>query len=293
VQDLRRALIDVLAYLEAQVDFDEEYIPPQDISSPLAEAQDRLEELLEGADQGIIYRQGVRTAIIGRPNVGKSSLLNALLGTGRAIVTPIPGTTRDTLEETINLRGIPVVLVDTAGIADTDDLVESLGVERSRQALEGADLVLLVADGSEPWRDADDEIAGLVRGKPAILVTNKADLSLIVEPRGLPAEIPQVVVSALTGEGMRDLQEAMFETITSGRVVSSEQALVANPRHRDILRWAAEHLAAARESERQGMPADFICIDLTAAVNALGEITGETASEDLLEAIFSNFCLGK
>jgi tRNA modification GTPase len=287
-------LMDVLAYLEATIDFEEDEIPFQDIEPPLREVIERLEKLLVNADQGIIYRQGVRTAIVGRPNVGKSSLLNALLRTSRAIVTPIPGTTRDTLEETINLKGIPLVLVDTAGItAETDDAIEKLGIERSRAALAQADLALLVIDGSEPLQSADSEIADLVGDKPAIVVINKVDLAQKAKPDGLLPQADRVSISALTGQGLGKLEETIVETVFSGRVVTTDEPLVSSPRHKELLSRALDHLKAAQGAHNEGMAADFVAIDLTAAVDALGEITGETATEDLLETIFSKFCIGK
>ncbi|MFQ6057254.1 MAG: tRNA uridine-5-carboxymethylaminomethyl(34) synthesis GTPase MnmE [Anaerolineae bacterium] len=293
VQAVRAQLVDVLAYLEATIDFPEDEVPPQDIAPALGRARARIEGLLAHADQGIIYRQGIRAAIVGRPNVGKSTLLNALLRTERAIVTPLPGTTRDTLEETMNLRGVPLVLVDTAGIAATEDLVERLGVERSREALRRADLALLVVDGSEPLTEADREIAGLVGQRSAILVINKTDLPQALTSLDLLPDAPRVRISALTGEGLETLEEAMVEAVFSGRVVASDEPLVSNPRHKVLLQRALEHVASAQEAHGRGLPADFIAIDLTAAVNALGEITGETVSGDLLEAIFSHFCVGK
>jgi len=253
VREVRSKLVETLAYLEASIDFPEDEIPNHDPTANLSTAIEHLERLLAQADQGIIYRQGVRTAIVGRPNVGKSSLLNALLRTSRAIVTPIPGTTRDTLEETINLHGIPLCLIDTAGIRKGRDPIEQLGVERSRRALERADLVLMMVDGSEP----------LAR------------------------------ISALTGEGLPLLEEAIADLIFGGQVVTSDLPLVSSPRHQEILNRALAHLCDALHAHENGMPADFVTIDLTAAINALGEITGETASDDLLEAIFSNFCIGK
>jgi len=293
IRDVRAALVDVLAYLEATIDFSEDEIPEQDIRTPLEEARRRIEDLLSSADEGIIYRQGIRAAIVGRPNVGKSSLLNALLRTSRAIVTPIPGTTRDTLEESINLQGIPLTLVDTAGIAESENLVERLGIERSREALSRADLALLVADVSEPLQESDWEIARLIGGKPTILVINKIDLPAVAAVDDLLPAVRRVRVSALTEDGLKGLEEAIVQAVFSGQVMASDAPLVNNPRHKQALQGALEHVGAAEEVNQRKMPADFIAIDLTAAVNVLGEITGETASEDLLEIIFSEFCVGK
>lgn len=293
IHAIRARLLEVLAYLEASIDFVEDEIPFRDIVPDLEEATIRLQKLLSEADRGLIYRQGVRTAIIGRPNVGKSSLLNALLRTSRAIVTPIPGTTRDTLEETLNLRGVPLVLVDTAGIAATDDLVERLGIERSRQALSQADLALMVVDGSEPLAEADREIAALIGDKAAILVINKIDLPRALNGVDFLPHAPRVEISALRGDGLDALEESILERIFGGEVWASEAPLVSNPRHKSALHRALEHVQAARRAHREELPDDFITIDLRAAVNALGEITGETVREDLLETIFANFCIGK
>jgi len=293
VREVRSKLVETLAYLEASIDFPEDEIPNHDPTANLSTAIEHLERLLAQADQGIIYRQGVRTAIVGRPNVGKSSLLNALLRTSRAIVTPIPGTTRDTLEETINLHGIPLCLIDTAGIRKGRDPIEQLGVERSRRALERADLVLMMVDGSEPLAPEDEEIASLLGEKPALLVINKIDLPEVCDTSMLLPEVRRVRISALTGEGLPLLEEAIADLIFGGQVVTSDLPLVSSPRHQEILNRALAHLCDALHAHENGMPADFVTIDLTAAINALGEITGETASDDLLEAIFSNFCIGK
>jgi tRNA modification GTPase len=293
IREVRAALVDVLAYLEATIDFSEDEIPERDITAPLQEARRRIEELLSSANQGIIYRQGIRAAIVGRPNVGKSSLLNGLLRTSRAIVTPIPGTTRDTLEETINLQGIPLTLVDTAGIAESEDLVERLSIERSRQALSRADLALMVVDVSEPLQETDRQIARLIGSKPTILVMNKMDLPAVAIVDYLLPTVKRVRVSALTEEGLKGLEEEIVEAVFSGQVMASDVPLVNNPRHKEALQGALEHVRAAEEANQRKMPADFIAIDLTAAANVLGEITGETASEDLLEIIFSEFCVGK
>jgi tRNA modification GTPase len=293
IQAIRVRLHDTLAWVEASIDFDEDEVPPYDVEADLLWARGSLSDLLAGAERGIVYRQGIRTAIVGQPNVGKSSLLNALLRVDRAIVTPLPGTTRDTLEETLNLHGVPLVLVDTAGIrADTRDLVEDLGVARSRTALAQADLALLVIDGNRAVDDGDRGIAALIGRRPAIVVINKTDLPVVARASDL-LDAPQVEISALTGAGIEDLERAIEDVVFSGRVIGSDAALVSSPRHRDVLQRAVEHVDAAVSAHRTGMPLDFVSIGLRLAVNALGEITGETVSETLLETIFARFCIGK
>jgi tRNA modification GTPase len=299
IRDVRARLLEALAWVEASIDFEEDEIPPYAVDDELEAAQGALQSLIDGAEQGIVYRQGMRTAIVGQPNVGKSSLLNALLRAERAIVTPIPGTTRDTLEETLNLRGIPLVLVDTAGIrSDTRDMAEDLGVERSRAALARADLALLVIDGSAPLTAEDRRIAALVGAKPAIVAVNKIDLrdggeAGLADASDLLPHAPRVELSALTGAGLDALERAIEEVVFAGQVMASDAALVSHPRHRDVLRRAVEHVAAAVAARDAGLPPDLMSIDLSAAVDALGEITGETVSETLLETIFGRFCIGK
>ena len=293
VGEIRAMLVDALAHLEASIDFPEDEIPPLDVASVLTKAEEQIKALLSEASQGMVYRHGVRTAIIGRPNVGKSSLLNALLRTDRAIVTATPGTTRDTLEETLNLQGIPLCLIDTAGITESAELVEQLGVKRSRRALQRADLVLMVIDGSEPLQTEDWEIAGLVRDGSAIVVVNKLDLPAVTDGSSLLPGARHVHLSALTGEGLSLLEDAIVGTVFSGQVETSDVPVISNPRHCELLRQALEQLRAAERSARLQQEPDLAAIDLTDAVSALGEITGETVGEDVLDAIFSNFCVGK
>lgn len=293
VREIRQSLVEVLAYLEASIDFPEDEIPPREIVADLQSAQKRLGDLLREAERGIIYRQGIRAAIVGRPNVGKSKLLNTLLRTERAIVTPIPGTTRDTLEETINLQGIPLVLIDTAGIGQTEDVIEKLGIERSRQAVQRADLVMMVVDSSAPRSEADEQVAALCADKTALVVVNKSDLPTVDDYADLLPAAPHVSVSALTGAGIPQLEARLVEMILSGQVGASDAPMASNPRHRDLFRRAREHVTEALSAQARQLPAELVAIDVTEAVNLLGEITGETAGEDLLRSIFSQFCIGK
>jgi tRNA modification GTPase len=320
---IREMLLGPLAFFTALVDFPEDEVEPQEVAAPLADGLRELERLLATADQGIVYRQGARAVLVGRPNAGKSSLLNALLRADRAIVTAIPGTTRDTLEETANLHGIPVVLIDTAGIAETDDPVERIGVARSRAALAAADLALLVLDASAPPSAEDTEIAALAAGKPLIVVRNKIDL---LEPTAedrpfdpaqgrrpttndqrlgtqhdnrepqvssLKSQVSALVsVSALTGAGLDDLARAVAGLLLGG-VAPAGERMVSNPRHRDALARAAGHVRDGLDGHARGVPADLLAVDLTAALAAIGEITGDAVNEDLLAAIFSRFCIGK
>ena len=234
--------------------------------------------------------------LVGRPNAGKSSLLNALLQVDRAIVTPVAGTTRDTLEETANLNGVPVVLIDTAGITETSDPVEQIGVERSRRALEAADVVLLVLDRSEQISAEDDAIAALTEHKPTLLVLNKADRDAALAEETLKQRYPHtrtsVTVSAHTGLGLDKLADAVAHILLAGTPLTGA-ALITNPRHRDALGRAVVELQDAIRGLDAGMPIDLAAIHLTVAVQALGEVTGESVGEDLLAEIFSRFCIGK
>ena len=313
LQVARHAILNVIAQIEVSIDFPEEDVPTPQATAlhTLVEvAQRQIEQLLMGAEQGRLYKQGLRTAIIGRPNVGKSSLLNALLRTERAIVTPVAGTTRDTVEEVANLRGIPLHLIDTAGITPTDDPIEQIGVQRSRAAAEGADVVVLVFDGSEALTEQDRNVCAEVqamgfgathtmsssRKRPVVVVVNKADAPQSIdvgELQRLWPMSPFVRTSTRTGSGLPALEDAIAELVLAGKTVSSDSVLVTSARHQEALQRAADHLRASQGSLERELPLDFVSIDLRAAYEALGEVTGEAASDDLLDTIFHEFCIGK
>lgn len=287
--EIRDHLLAALAYLIARIDFPDEDVPEQDIRPDLAAAAARLRRLLDGAKAGALYRDGARLALAGPPNAGKSSLLNRLLREERAIVTPVAGTTRDTLAETANIGGVPVTIIDTAGFSDDPDPIEAIGIERARKAAAEADMVAVVFDRSAP-APALDTLLSLADSRPALAVLNKSDLP----PAPWPAlPLPSVAVSALTGDGIDTLEATIVDLLSGGAAIGAGEVVVANPRHTDALRRALERLDQAQHSLDDGMPEDFISIDLRAALDILGEITGETATEDLLGEIFARFCIGK
>lgn len=302
VRRIRDSLLPMLVRIEASIDYPEhhdvEELNRETIGCTVSEVLAQVRMLLQTADKGRILREGLRTVIAGRPNVGKSSLLNALLGQERAIVTPVPGTTRDVLEESINLGGVALVILDTAGMRETQDVVEKIGVLRSREALASADLVLLVVDATDGVTGEDREIMETVADKPGIVVVNKVDLlpRPVTSDRALTrlAGAWQVVqVSALTGQGLDGLEKAVLRLVFGGEAVITEPVMITSVRHQDALRRAADSLQEVQEALRQGRPVDLISIDLSAALAALGEITGETVHDELAEEIFRTFCIGK
>lgn len=298
IAGLRERLLDQLAELEARVDFEED-LPPLDgmaVSAELLAVRGELEQLVAESRQGELLREGLRVAIVGRPNVGKSSLLNLLSRRERAIVTDLPGTTRDLLESDLVLDGVPLTLLDTAGIRPTDDRVEQLGIERSRQALAGADAVLLLFDLLAGWTADDQELRALVpEGVPLLLVGNKCDgLPEGAAPALIPSappEAPPVRISALTGAGRDELVAALLGRCGASELQGLQVAL--NGRQRELAAAAATSLERSLEAAAQGLPWDFWTIDLRGAIAGLGAITGEEVSEAVLERIFSRFCIGK
>lgn len=295
INRLRDDLMHVLAHVEAHIDFPDEDIAPdthQQLLSKLESGLRFMDDLLRTAPEGRVLRRGIRAAILGQPNVGKSSLLNRLLGHDRAIVSAVPGTTRDTIEETANVRGIPVVFVDTAGLRDAADEVEAEGVRRSEEALARAELVLHVLDASAPLAAGDVARMRELAGREHITVLNKCDLpSRLKLPPTLKARV--VRLSCLTGEGMDLLRDMIRDRVWSGSAGTGMLEVMINSRHEDALNRARTAVEHTLESFRTGQPLDLVAVDLHIAVSAVGEIVGQTTTEDLLDAIFSQFCIGK
>jgi tRNA modification GTPase len=291
IVSLRKALLGILAHIEAHIDFPDEDIDPATGTALLEQidsVRGEVEQLLGTAEQGRILREGLRTVIFGPPNAGKSSLLNRLLGYERAIVSHIPGTTRDTVEEVINLRGIPVRLIDTAGIRPSEDLLESAAIDRTQQALSRAGLILQVMDGSlPPPQGFAKEPPG---GAPTILVLNKSDLKVDTAWQAYAAGIQ---ISCKTGEGFEPLTKAIFEAAMHGAARPEDYMIAINARHQGCLKNAAGYLDAARRAIEQRVSPEFLAVELRAALDAIGEVTGRLDTEELLGEIFSKFCIGK
>ncbi|MCX6902283.1 MAG: tRNA uridine-5-carboxymethylaminomethyl(34) synthesis GTPase MnmE, partial [Verrucomicrobia bacterium] len=295
INPLREAMLNILAQVEAHLDFPEEDITPDtraQVLEGLRQNVDVMDQLLRTANEGQILRRGVRAAIIGRPNVGKSSLLNLLLGHDRAIVSPVPGTTRDTIEETANVRGLPVLFVDTAGLREAGDEIESEGIRRSRAALAKAELIVQVLDASQPLTTADEHYLREFAGRKRILVCNKSDLPQQLDlPAGQTA--PVVAVSCVTEQGLESLKDAIKNMVWSGEIRAEMAQATINSRHQDSLQRARAATRQTIEELKAGSSLELAALDLRIAVNAIGEIVGKTTTDDLLDSIFSQFCIGK
>ncbi len=298
IKACRQEILGQIAHLEAAIDFPEDEVDDvvtAQVSAKVSEVRQKIAIFLKTAGTGRILREGLMTAIVGKPNVGKSSLLNALLQEERAIVTDIPGTTRDSIEEYANVGGVPLRIIDTAGIRATDDVVERIGVEKARQMVSEASLVLALFDGSRPLDSEDEEILALLQGREAIVLLNKSDLQPVVTADELYSRAQTEVIELSTKEksGMEALSRAIQDKVYGGQVLADEGSFVSDERQAAILRQADEHLAAALTTIEAGMGLDFISIDLRSAWEKLGEITGETVGEDIIDEIFSKFCIGK
>ena len=306
IHAMRQKCLGLIAHLEAAIDFPEDEIDDvviDEVERAVAQLRQEIRALLATAHTGRILRDGLPTAIVGKPNVGKSSLMNALLREERAIVTDIPGTTRDSIEEYADIGGVPLSLIDTAGIRETDDVVERIGVEKARGCIERAALVLALFDGAQPLAAEDEEILSLVAGRPALLLLTKSDLPPVTTPAALAAAYARcaggdaaaptiLAISAREERGLSALAAAIGDFAGTGSGLE-EGSFVSDERSAALLRAADAQLGAALKTIGAGLSVDFISIDLRAAWEKLGEITGETVGEDIIDEIFSKFCIGK
>ena len=298
MKELRAEILYEMAYIESALD-DPEHISLDGYGERLSVLTEnwieRVNHLLSTADKGKVMKEGIRTVILGKPNAGKSSLMNVLVGEERAIVTEIAGTTRDTLEEHIYLNGISLNVVDTAGIRETEDVVEQIGVSRARDAAKDADLIIYVVDGSRPLDENDSEIMDFIRDKKAVVLLNKSDLSMVVSAEELRARSGHKVIpiSAKEELGIELLEDEIKNMFYQGEISFNDEIYLTNVRHKEALEQARESLKMVRESIENGMPEDFYSIDLMDAYTQLGVIIGEEVGEDLVNEIFSRFCMGK
>ena len=300
VKELRADLLELVAFIQADIDYpddDIERLTPDEFQSRVANLKEQIASVLENAQKGKMIRDGLRVVIAGKPNVGKSSLLNALLGHERAIVTDIPGTTRDVIEEYINLNGIPLKIVDTAGIRETDNVVEQIGVDKAQQFVKNADLVLYVVDAVQGLTDEDREMLAEIKNQHVIYLMNKSDVGITDEARvdfaNAIGGAPVLEISAREKLGLDQLEQSIMDLFFSGTLEVQNDIMVTNVRHIQILEESAAHMEGFLTGLSLGMSVDFLVIDLQNAWEKLGKITGETVEEDLLDQIFSKFCLGK
>ncbi|MQW23068.1 MULTISPECIES: tRNA uridine-5-carboxymethylaminomethyl(34) synthesis GTPase MnmE [unclassified Lactococcus] len=295
INNIRQEILESLAQVEVNIDYPEyddvETMTSQMLLEKTAHFQNLLENLLSTAKRGKILREGLKTAIIGRPNVGKSSLLNQLLREEKAIVTDIAGTTRDVITEFANIGGVPLELIDTAGIRDTEDIVEKIGVERSKKALNEADLVLLVLDASSELTDKDLELLELSASSNRIVLLNKTDLPEKIELDKLPADF--IRISALKNENLDAVEEKINAIFFAGEIEAKDATVLSNARHVGLVEKALSALTEANEGLAAGLPVDLIQVDVTRCWQILGEITGDAAPDELITQLFSQFCLGK
>ena len=298
INQLRDDLMLTLAHVEAHIDFPDEDISPDTKDKLLQRLENGIsfmDELLRTANEGQILRRGIRAAIVGRPNAGKSSLLNQLLGRDRAIVSPIAGTTRDTIEETANIRGLPVIFIDTAGLREARDEIELEGIRRSRESLASAEFILHVLDASEPLTEADKNYLAEFADKKRILVLNKTDLpiKLVLPVETINLQPATCSACSLSGQGIEALKDAIKNLVWAGEIKSEMLQVMINSRHQDALNRARTTARQATDALRADATLELVAMDLRIAANAVGEIVGKTTTEDLLDSIFSAFCIGK
>ncbi len=300
IKRMRARLIDIMAHIEVTIDYPEEDIDEvasQSIKENITDIVKDIEYLLSTAEHGRLIRQGIKAVIIGKTNVGKSSLLNALVKEDRAIVTDIPGTTRDVIEEFINIKGVAVRIIDTAGIRETLDQVEQIGIQRSKQNIESADLIITVLDASSPLEDQDREILKYLKDRKSLIILNKIDKPVVLDRNEIEEligkERPIVETSLTLGKGIDKVEDIIYKMFFRGELEMSNDLMITNIRHQETLNKAHKHLLDALEGIDNLLPMDIVSIDLRSAVDSLGSITGETITDDLIDKIFSEFCLGK
>lgn len=299
VEEIRQKLLDLLVDITVNIDYPDEDIEEmtyEKLEESIVETQDMIEKLLETSSTGRMIREGIKIAIVGKPNVGKSSLMNGLLKETRAIVTDIPGTTRDTIEEVLSIRNIPVYLVDTAGIRETSDKVEKMGIEKSKEAFNQADFILFLLDGSRPLEEEDLQIMEFLKERKSLVLINKRDLGEAISIEEISAKLPasQVIeASLLKGQGITEIEDAVEDLVYGGEIVQKESMMVNNVRHIELLQQAVKSLTDALHMSERREALDFIEVDVKNAYERLGEIIGETVSDDIINEVFARFCLGK
>lgn len=297
IEHLKKLVLDVAAHINVVLDYPEEGIDdplPEHLVENLQEVLDTTDRLIKSYDKGKMIKEGIKTAIVGKPNVGKSSILNSVLKEERAIVTHVAGTTRDVIEEVVNLKGIPLVLVDTAGIRKTDDLVENIGVEKSKKLIESADLILFVVDGSRALDEEDMKIHEAIKAEKVIGILNKIDIKEDIDLSPLTKISKWLEISAIKNQGIDEMEEEIYRHIIDENIEDSSQKItITNVRHKSALEKTKQSIENIFETIESGLPMDLMAVDIKGALDLLSEVTGEISSEDLLDHIFSNFCVGK
>lgn len=299
IEKIRQALLDLLVEVTVNIDYPDEDIEIMTYDKArdcLCNIRNMIGELLATSGSGRMIREGIRIAIVGKPNVGKSSLMNCLLRESRAIVTEIPGTTRDTIEEAVSIRNLPVYLIDTAGIRDTDDTVEKIGIEKTKEAFNNADYIILVVDGSRPLTSEDEEIISYVRGRRTLVLLNKRDLGAEVTVDVISEKLPDcdIIETALSkGEGLTEIEDNIESLVYGGQISQGESLMVNNVRHIDLLKHADSAAGDALSLLEIMEPLDIVEIDIRNAYDFLGEIVGDTVSDEIINEVFARFCLGK
>ena len=298
ITQLRKELIHNIAFIESALDDPEHYSLDgfsEKLNKILEDMEQQIKHLIMTADDGKMMKEGIKTVILGKPNAGKSSVLNTLMGKERAIVTDVAGTTRDTLEEFISINGIPLNIIDTAGIRKTDDIVEKIGVDKSMKEMEDADLILFIVDSSIPLDENDKQIMSRIKDKQVIILQNKSDLSMVVAKEEINKYLdkPVILISAKENTGFEEFYDILNEMFFHGNLKFNDEIYITNIRHKNALMEALSSIKMAQQSIEDGMPEDFLSIDLMAAYEKLGYIIGESVEDDLVDTIFREFCMGK